>query len=701
VHTPTITARHILLASAALTSFSASAAAEEYVDYAGAPAIVVSGHRDGYDADSTSSATKTDTLLIDVPQSVAILSREQLDDQAVEQLNDALRYVPGVVLGQGEGHRDQIVLRGQSSTADFYLDGLRDDAQYYRALYNIERVEVLKGANAMIFGRGGGGGVINRVSKAPLFGNARLAASASADSFGAWSLAADIAQPLSDTVAVRINGTYEEFNNHRDSYGGHFIGAAPTIGAKLGDATTLVLAYEYAEDRRVTERGVPSLGGLPITGYDRTFFGDPAVNRSEVTAHIARARLDHEFSGSLTANFTGEYATYDKYYGNILPSTATASTVTLTGYNSAAKRSNWIGQGNLVWKGATGGIRHTLLIGFEAADQDTTADRAEARFAATIGSPTASTTLALARRLTLPAVTFTALTSNTTSNARALSAYVQDQIEIGQHLQIVGGIRYDDLKITSLNKINNFSGARSDGKWSPRVGVIVKPQPNISIYASYAKSFLPQSGDQFTSLTATTEALAPEGFRNLEAGIKWDIRPELSFTTAIYQLDRDNTRATDPANAARTVLTGESRVQGFEVSLSGRIAPHWQASLGYVLQDGEIRSTTTAAPAGRKLDKLPRHQFSAWMRYDVSPKLGFGLGLVHQSSQFATISNAVRLPAFTRLDAAIYYNVSDAFSVQLNVENLTDARYYPSAHTDHNISTGEPINARLTARVKF
>ena len=673
-------------------------------EMAEAPSIIVTGEHSDYRAEDA-DATKTGTPLLDTPQSITTLSRAQLDDQGVEQLNDALRYVPGVTLGQGEGHRDQIMLRGQSTTADFYLDGLRDDAQYYRPLYNTERVEVLRGANALLFGRGGGGGVINRVSKAPQFDRSAISASAGVDSFGAWSLAGDVNQPLGTQAALRLNAIYEQFNNHRDVYDGHFIGLAPTAGLKLGEATTLVLAYEYAEDRRITDRGVPSLGGVPIRGFDQTFFGDPAVNRSELTAHIARARIEHEFSDSLSANFTGAYATYDKFYGNALPSGATATTVTLTGYNNGIQRSNWIGQGNLVWKGATGSLHHTLLLGFEAADQDTANIRSDARFAALIGSPTASTTVPLARRITLPAISFTAPVNNSTSHVRALSAYIQDQIELGEHVQIVAGVRYDDFRISSVNLVNGFAGARQDGKWSPRLGLILKPQPNISVYASYAKSFLPQAGDQFTVLAANTASLAPEEFRNLEAGVKWDLAGSLSFTSAVFQIDRSNTRVADPAISGLFLLGGKSRVRGFEAALSGKILPEWQITLGYAHQEGEIRSPIASGsatiPAGRKIDKLPRDQFSAWTRYEVTPKLGLGLGLVHQASQFATISNAVLLPGFTRLDAAIYYDLSDRFGLQLNVENLTDTGYFPSAHTDNNITVGEPINARITARVKF
>ena len=694
------TARLSLLASTVLTGLSMAAPvqAEAMADAADAPAIIVYGVPDGYGIEKTRSATKTETPLIDVPQTVTVLSREQLDDQGVESLNDALRYVPGVVLGQGEGHRDQITLRGQSTTADFFLDGLRDDAQYYRSLYNIDRVEVLKGANALIFGRGGGGGVINRVSKAPEFSKARTDLAGGFDSFGGWSLAADLDQPLSENFAARLNATYEDFANHRDLYHGHFTGIAPTLGWQLGEATRLVLGYEYADDQRVTDRGVPSFAGSPLHGYDDTFFGSPAANHSAVTAHIARARLDHDFSDGLSGNLSGQYAHYDKYYGNVYArSPATATTVELEGYNSDTIRENWIVQGNLVWQGETAGLGHQLLLGFEASDQLTDAKRSEAAFGAAAAS---RITVPLAQRLTLPTVTFGASSRSSLSKVRALSAYVQDQIDLGELVKVVLGLRYDDFRITSTNRVNSFRATRSDGSWSPRAGLIIKPRENVSLYASYAKSFLPQSGDQFTVLDATTASLAPEEFRNLEAGVKWDLTERLTFTAAAFQIDRTNTRANDPITGV-VVQTGKSRTKGFELAAVGQIAKGLQVTLGYTLQDGEIVSTTAAAPAGRALAQLPRHQFSAWGRYDFTDRLGVAVGAVRQSQQFATISNAVRLPGFTRIDAALFYKVSAALELQVNVENLTDTDYFPSAHTDNNISTGAPLNARLGVRLRF
>lgn len=684
----------LLLAGASSILPMAAHAADEGAE-AEATAIVVTGQADGYHPDAV-AAIKTPTPLVDTPQTVSVLTRQQLDDQAVTQLNEALRYVPGVVLGQGEGHRDQVILRGQSSTADFFLDGLRDDAQYYRPLYDTERVEVLKGANALLFGRGGGGGVINRVSKTPTLGTSSLTASGTADSYGAWSLAADANTALSSTVAARIAGTYEEFANHRDLYNGRFIGVAPSLVFQPDDATRFTVMYSYDDDSRVTDRGVPSLNGAPITGYRDTFFGSPTVNHSEVQAHRALGRIDHDFGNGLTANASVQYSHIDKYYGNLLPGAATATTVTLTGYNSTTVRDSLIGQANLVWQGSTGAIKHTLLAGVEGAEQDTDATRAEARF-----GTAAIVTVPLAQRLTIPASTWSALTGNSTSHVRSLSAYVQDQIELIPQVQVVVGARYDDFRISSNNLVTKFAAGRSDGKWSPRVGLILKPRANISFYGSYTKSFLPQSGDQFTVIAPNTDTLAPEEFENLEVGAKWDIKPGLSATVAAYRLDRSNTRATDPVNPGMFLLTGKTRTKGIEASLAGKITPQWQMSLGYAHQDGKIMSTTAAAPAGKRLDKLPRHQFSVWNRYDFNPAVGIGLGVTHQSSQFATISNAVTLPAFTRVDAAAYFNASERVSIQVNVENVLNTTYYPSAHTDNNIMTGEPINARVTLKLKF
>ena len=692
----------LLLAATALLPMAAHAAqvplAED--DSAEHRAIVVTGQADSYRAPAA-NGLKAPTPLIDVPQTVTVLTREQLDDQGVSQLGDALRYVPGVVLGQGEGNRDQIVLRGQSTTADFYLDGLRDDTQYYRSLYNIARVEVLKGANALLFGRGGGGGVINRVRKTPSLTGPSLDASASVGTFGEYALAADLDQPLSPSIGARLNGTYEEFANHRQDFAGRFIGVNPALAFAPSADTRIDLSYTYDDDRRTADRGVPSLGGplpvnQPLEGYRDTFFGRKDVNVAAVKAHIADARLTQQLADGLTLNVAGQYSHTEKSYANIYAAAAVdpvSQTVALGAYNNAVQRESVIGQAGLTWQGKTGSISHTLIAGIEAGDQTTDAARADGVFQG-------SNVVALADRLTIPAVTFGAPSRSTRSSVQTLSAYVQDQIELAPFLQLVGGVRYDEFRIRADNRLTATSAARTDRKWSPRAGVIVKPQANVSLYGSYTRSFLPQSGDQFSALDAVQATLAPEEFTNLELGAKWDLTPALALTAAAYRLDRDNSRFNDPVTGLPQ-LSGKTRTRGLELSAAGKILPQWQVSLGYTLQEGTVRSSTTAAPAGRSLALLPKSQIALWSRYDVTRKLGLALGVTHQSSSFTTVSNAVMLPAFTRVDTAVFTTVSKAISVQLNVENLLNSQYFPTANSDNNISTAEPRSAKIAVRMAF
>lgn len=674
------------------------AGAAEAGDGEGRPAIVVIGHTDSYQAD-TANGLRTPTPLIDVPQTVTVITREQLDDQGVTQLGDALRYVPGVVLAQGEGNRDQIVLRGQNTTADFFLNGLRDDTQYYRSLYNIERVEVLKGANALLFGRGGGGGVINRVRKAPSLAGSAVGANAAVGTFGEFALAADINQPLGQNVGARVTGTYEEFDNHRQDYSGRFIGVNPTLAFTPGPDTRIDLSYNYDDDHRIADRGVPSLGGLPLEGFRDTFFGRTDVNIATAKAHIAEARLTQRLAEGLSLTLSGQYSHTDKFYGNVFPSgavDAVTRTIALSAYDATSLRESWIGQANLVWEGKTGPIVHTLLAGIEAADQSTLATRSEGDF----GGGQFTVRVPLGQRITIPSVTFGGFSRSTDAKVRTISAYLQDQIELAPFLQIVGGVRYDEFRISADNLLNTTSAARTDRKWSPRAGVIVKPKASVSLYGSYTRSFLPQSGDQFSALDATQATLAPEEFTNLEMGAKWDLTPALALTAAAYRLDRDNSRFNDPVTGL-PLLSGKTRTRGIELSATGKILPEWQISLAYALQDGKVRSSTTAAPAGRSLALIPESQIALWTRYEVSPKLGFGLGVTHQSSSFATVSNAVTLPAWTRVDTAVYYTLSKSVSVQINVNNLLNTQYFPNAHTDNNITTAQPRSARLAVRMGF
>ena len=704
-HPPAHFVSSVLLASVSAAALSVSVHAEE--DAPDIEEIIIVS--DKYQSDRTASATKTPTPLLDIPQSLSVLSKTQIADQALNDIGDILRFTPGASVGQGEGHRDQITIRGQNTTADFFLDGLRDDVQYFRPLYNLERVEILRGANALIFGRGGGGGVINRVTKAPILDDQFTALNAGVDTFGSYLIAADTNIPTGENAGFRLNAFYEDLNNHRDVFGGERFAVNPTFLTKLGDATSLLLSYEYVDDDRTVDRGVPALDGEPLRGFDTTFFGDPEANVTTFQGHTARARLDHEVSQAVSLNATVLYANYDKLYQNLFPTAfdAGANTVTLDGYLDTTDRENLIIQTNMVALFETGGLSHTLLVGAEYGDQQTQNARRDVVFQDnpdSIDDRSDLTTFMFSDPLAIPAFDFPELNRDRDSDVEFFSLYLQDQIDIGDHFKVIGGLRYDRFEIDVVNGPDDGSPGtftRVDNEVSLRLGTIYKPVEAVSIYTSYSRSFLPRSGDQFLTLTASSEALEPEKFDNYELGVKWDILSGLSFTASIFRLDRDNGTTVNPEDVATTSLIS-SRTEGLELQLVGDVIPGWWTlTAGYSYLDADERREAGDPREERTLSQVPEHMASIWNRITINDKLGVGFGATYQDAQFASISNEVELPDFIRFDAAVFYELTEGVRVQLNVENLFNTDYFPAAHNDNNISTGEPLNARITLQTRF
>ena len=640
------------------------------------------------------SGTKTLTPIIDVPQSLSVVTADNIAEQGFNDIGDILRFTPGASVGQGEGHRDQITLRGQTSTADFFIDGLRDDVQYYRPLYNIEQVEILRGSNAMIFGRGGGGGIVNRVTKRPDLDKTGTGFGAGLDTFGAYSASVDFNAPVSETAGFRVNGLFESLANHRDFYEGERFAVNPTFLSELTPDTSLLLSYEYVDDDRVVDRGVPSENGRPVEGFEDFFFGSPDENNTTLTAHILRARVDHSFSDTMSANATLQYADYDKAYQNLYSAgiDTTAGTVTLDGYQDTTDRQNLILQSNLVSELSFGGMDHTLLFGFEYADQESENARFDNVFSTTMDD---QATIPLTDPLSIPAFAFSDLVRNRASTVTVISLYAQDQIDLGDQFKIIGGLRFDQFEIEATDLTNGAEFERTDEEVSPRIGVIYKPAENVSAYASYSKSFLPSSGDQFLALSASTEELEPESFENREIGLKWDIRPDLHLTAALFQLDRDTSLSTPDAENRFKAVTETS---GFEIQFGGQLTEKWRLDAGYSWLESTI---TGGANDGRDTGQVPQNMFSLWNRYDATDKLSFGLGLTYQDEFFVNSANAVTIPDYTRVDAAAIYELDNGTILQLNIENVFDETYFPDAHSNTNISTGAPLNARVSVRTRF
>ena len=658
------------------------------------------------------NALKTPTPIIDVPQSLSIVTADQINERGFDSIGQIVDYTAGVNTSQGEGHRDAIVFRGVRSTADFFIDGVRDDVQYYRSLYNLEQVEILRGPNALLFGRGGTGGILNRVTKKGVIGEQFAGGQVSVDTFGAFGVQGDINLDAGENVAVRLNGEYQNLNNHRDFYDGERIGVNPTVRFEAGPSTTIDLSYEYADHERFIDRGIPTgSNGRPVEAFQDIVFGDELENFTTLEAHLLRANVSHAFSDNVKGNFSAFYGDYDKVYSNFYASgydeANTPGVVTLDGYIDTTQRQNLILSGNLVGEFETGSVTHTLIVGGEYISTSSDQDRFNSFFDTTLDDNevfTVTRPLALRGGIGINSLgnpttnDFTAdINDDTRVDIDVVSAYIQDEIELTDWLHVIVGARFDSFDITVDNVVASDIRTRKDEEISPRAGVVIKPQENLSFYGSYSKSFLPRSGEQFANINGDNNALDPNTFTNLEAGVKWDIDPRLRFTAAVFEIEQSSPQVDD--NDASQLVIVDSTITGFEIQLQGQLSDFWTVQAGYSYLDGE--QVDQDGPTGLRPRELPDSMFAVWNMFQVTDRFGFGLGATYQSESFIDNGNNAVLPDYLRVDAAAFYDISDNLRIQVNVENLTDELYFPNAHSTHQASVGAPINARFSISGRF
>jgi len=648
------------------------------------------------------SALKTPVAVLNVPQTVSIITDEDIRKQGFRQIGDIIRYTPGVNTSQGEGHRDSVVFRGIRSTADFFQDGVRDDVQYYRSLYNVEQVEILRGPNALLFGRGGTGGALNRVSKKAVLGDTFGAVEFGVDDFGANDIALDYNTSSDDDLAFRLMIHSDALENHRDFYDGDRLGINPTIKIKVSDRTSLDLSYEFADHERYIDRGIPTENGKPVERFSKITFGDSMGNNlSTLKADIFRAIMSTNFSDTTKANLTIVSSEFKKIYQNYYASgySAGTSVVTVDGYNDPTERENTIISGNLINELEIGSSTHTLLFGAEMIDTSNKNKRYDTYWST---NKSDKETFKITRPMSFLVNSagiatnndFTAdLNSQTQSDIEVTSIFFQDQIDVTKKLKLLIGGRHDIFDITVKDLKNDSAQSRVDKEFSPRAGIIYKPIDNVSLYYSYSESFLPRSGEQFKSLSATSATLDPDIFESSEIGIKMEVSDHLSFTAAYF----DSTQL----RAARDSISGETseiiglQVNGLEFEVKGEINNRMSIVFGYTSLDGKTSK-------GGEPREIPDHTLSLFTTYKVSEKFGWGLGFIQQGeSNIVNDKSDLFLPEFTRVDLGAYYQITDGLNIQLNIENLTDELYFPHSHSTHQVSVGEPLSVRVSARKTF
>jgi catecholate siderophore receptor len=649
------------------------------------------------------AALKTPIAVINVPQTVSIFTDEEIKRQGFRQLGDIVRYTPGVNTSQGEGHRDAVVFRGVRSTADFFQDGLRDDVQYYRSLYNVEQVEILRGPNALLFGRGGTGGIINRVSKKAEIGEDFRNLDLGTDTFGAFDLAADVNLSTGTNSALRLNLHTDSLANHRDFYEGERFGINPTLRVILDDQTIVDLSYEYADHERFIDRGIPTLNGVPAEGLKDIVFGEEGVNIQTLEASIFRGNLEHRINSSQKAVVSFQSSSYEKFYQNYYASGYDGTLVTMDGYSDPTERDNTMFSANLINEFdvpfLNGSAKHTLMVGAEAISTDNKNFRYNTFWSTTLDDNevfNVTNPMNFSVNANGDATTndFTAdLNNSTTSAISVTSVYVQDQIDLTDNFKVMLGFRHDNFDISVTDVIANNTTSKVDENVSPRLGLIYKPMEDMSVYYSYSESFLPRSGEQFKKLKESDSRLDADVFESTEFGLKLSLSNNLSLTASLFESEQ--------VRAARDSDTGETSevigltVEGFEVELKGQLSDNLSIHAGYSSLDG-------VTAKGGKPREIPTHTFNAFAQYIVSENFGWGIGFTQQGESYIKNDDTSKvLPEYTRIDFSAYYDVSDDVSIRMNIENVGDEVYFPHSHSSHQVTVGESVNARFSVTRRF
>lgn len=667
-----------LVATTAIALPLALPAYAEEADNAPDSSITVTGVRenDGY-VPLNSGAAKIAVPIKDLPQSIAVVPAEVLRDQRAMSLQDALKNVPGVSFSHGDGQRDQVTIRGFTAIADQYVDGFRDDGLYFRDLSNVERVEVVKGPAAVLYGRGSSGGLINRVTKRPnvdIIGGALT--------YGSKNVARgeiDLGHfDQNAGIGFRVTGALEDSDSFRDQQFIKRVAVAPSFLLGEGSDTSILVQADYLKDRRLTDFGIPAINGHVVDVPRSTYYGaanakDVDVSRSEVLSQTVT--LAHRFSDSLSfRNGLRHYRyTLDRHNTNATAVNAAARTVTLSHGGILRDEDGWSNQSELTQKIELGGTKHTILYGVEFARQVKDAD--------TVRSSVVAVTPILAPvNPVLSNANFTALSASSVSKMTTRGIYVQDFVDFGHGIKALVGVRNDRFKQETRITIpaNSKPLERVDNKWSPRAGLVFQPDEAQSYYASWSSSFQP-SAETF-ALAANNTDIAPEKTTNKEIGAKYTLLDNrLSIQIAGFILKRTGIKGSDPANPQVVVPIGTQRTRGVEVSGALDLPSGFRAIVGYAYLDGEVTKSANALFVGKGSTLTPKNSASVFLTKSVDGRFGVGAGANYVGNRWADPANTTVLEHYITADAMAWAQVGPA-RLQINLYNVFDKNYIVSGH---------------------
>lgn len=686
-----------------VTALGGVAVAQEAATDAQLPELSVQGAAPSpYRADAT-RIPRAPYTAAEMPQTVTVVPRAVIEERGATTVRDALRNVTGISLAAGEGgfSGDNLTLRGFSARGDFFIDGIRDFGQYTRDSFFLESVDVLKGPSSIIFGRGSTGGAINQTTRLPLPTSAGEAWISGYSSGGIRSTM-DV-NLRSGTVATRFvaMGTHIDAAQRDQVYNERW-GIFPSITFGMGTDTTITLSYLHQEEWNRPDYGVPYYRGLPLRVPVNTWYGLTQTDREHTVTDVFTARLEHRFNDQVQVRNTLRVAGYARSISATAPRIAAASVVggitdsslvnrqpqVREGYDSAIVNQTEISANFRTW-----GIRHDVMAGVEVGREISQLTR----FAQT-GRPQANL---LNPDPNDTGIITTTETSNIRTAANTIAIYAMDRIRIGERLEFLIGGRYDHFQADQENRTTGRNFGRTDAAFTWRGALVYRPAPGIRTYLAAGTSFNPSA--ESLTLAANNAQLPPEYATSYELGGSWEVFDGLRLAGSIFRIEKRNARTSDPANDTLQVLDGVVRVDGFEISATGRITPEWNILVGYTRLNSEIIRSNIAAEVGKEFANVAPNTVALWSTYNLPRGFQIGGGLSYVDRRFGNTTNTVRVPAYTRFDAALAWTPPEGplrnVRFQLNALNLGDARTYETVYTGHAVpGTGRTLVASVAVR---
>ena len=702
--------------------------------------------------------------LLDTPKSVSVISKQLIEDTQVTTLSDALRTVPGITLGAGEGgnpNGDRPFIRGYNSESSMYVDGVRSASSQNREMFAVEQVEVTKGSASALGGAGSVGGSINMISKVAKNGDF-LEGSVGAGTDNYQRITLDGNKDFGNGIAARVAvmGHKNEKAGQADGAEYARVGIAPSITFGLDTPTRATLSYYYLKSDDTPDSGVPywnssnnTATGKPLDVKQGVYYGWKDRDFQKQENQIGTIKLEHDLTDNLTISNTAVYSNSKNDYLWTQPDDSKLNIAN----GSVARRANsritdtntFTDQLALTGKFSTGAIKHSFNVGAEYSDQEsdkgnytiydlngstTTLPNGKLNDIANgslniSGSGGCSGLIGAASNYWCTDAynpnsrdpwlgNIAANKAVTTTTAQTTSVYLLDSIEFTPQWLLDLGVRWDKFE-TELK--TNATGAKIENDtdfFSYQAGLTFKPAENGSIYASFATSANPvgvDAGDgSETAITAVNKDLDPEESRTFEIGTKWDLFNEkLNLTAAIFRTEKQNTRISLDANT--TTNGGASKVDGFELGLNGNITDKWAVSAGYTYLDSEstkngvsCRGTGATATCtdqtaynGNVMPNVAKNSATLWTTYQVLPQLNLGVGAIAMDKVYGDAANTKYVPGYVRYDAMARYNVNKNVDLQLNVNNLSDERYFTKAYASHYATEAEGRSAVLSVNFKY